>query len=107
MTIGQPGWGVYSLSGGQDPFPSLWLRQQLAADTLILSDQVIEVVAKRAIYYVCAPQLGRLGDIPFRELAQGFAEESDNMIKLLRAEIDLNGDGSADMIINTGATNLR
>jgi hypothetical protein len=105
--LGTPGWGTWSLYGGRDPMPSKWLRDQLAANLLMVRDLTKEVVAKRALYYICKAQLGRNGDHAYQDLARGFAFEANELVKTYRAEIDLNGDGYADVYINCGASNLR
>ena len=48
------------MGGGQDPYPSKWLRDQLANNSLIVRDQTKEITAKLAIWYVCSPQLARM-----------------------------------------------
>jgi len=105
---GTPGYGSYSLYGGRDPFPSKWLRDTLALNTLIVRDQVRECLAKKAISYICARQIGK-GDSArdYGRLARYFAREAEEIAKTLRAEIDINGDEYADLVINLGASDLR
>ena len=59
-SVGQPGFGSWLMGGGQDPYPSKWLRDQLANNSLIVRDQTKEITAKLAIWYVCSPQLARM-----------------------------------------------
>jgi hypothetical protein len=105
--LGTPGWGAWSLYGGRDPMPSKWLRDQLANNLLMVTDTTREVTAKKALSYICRAQLGKNGDHSYQDLARGFAFEANELVKTYRAEIDLNGDGFADVYINCGATNLR
>lgn len=105
--IGQPGWGAWSMTWGQDPFPSKWLRDELAAGVLMIRPLTVELVAKKAIGLICGSQLGKSGDTSYRTLARAFHREASNIVKTYRAELDLNNDGFADIIINTGASTLR
>ena len=116
--LGQPGFGSFFMGLGQsvasDCYPTKWLRDQLKANSgvggttaLICYDQVIEIVSKRALYYVLSAQVSAKGENPFGQKAREFRAEASNLAKLLRAEVDMNGDGYADYIINCGATNLR
>lgn len=108
--LGQPGWGAWLMGGAgmNDPLPSKWFRDQLALNTLIVRDQVKEICAKKAIAYICDSQLGRDSKTPFQDLARRFHRDSDQLVKVLRAEIDLlPQDGFADLVVNCGATNLR
>ncbi len=107
---GVPGFGSWLMQGwGRDPIPSKWLRDQLDANYLIVRDVIKEVTAKKAIAYVCAAQVGpKRDDNPYKDLARDFHWEADNLIKTVRAEIDLPPqDGYADILVNLGATDLR
>lgn len=108
---GQPGFGAWLTTGGRDPAPGTWLRDQLAAGGLIVRDQVREITAKRAIYLIGMPQLARLEQSE-QTLARAYGREAEQLVKLYRAEIDLpdasgHRDGFADIIVNCGATSLR
>jgi hypothetical protein len=106
--IGSPGFGLWSMfAGGVDFAPSKWLRDQLDANTLMVRGKTREMVAKRALYYILLPQLGKAGDISYRQIAREFARSSSDLVKTTRFELDLNGDGFADIIISGGSTNLR
>lgn len=99
------------MSGGRDPVPSQWLRDQLDAGSLLVRDQTREITAKRAIYLIGMPRLARLEKAE-QELARAYGREAEQLVKLYRAEIDLpdqhgRRDGLADIVINCGATSLR
>jgi hypothetical protein len=106
--IGSPGFGLWSMFAAAVDFaPSKWLRDQIKANTLIVQPKTIELVACRALFYICQPQLGKQGDVPYRDLARQFAKRASDLVKTYRAEIDLNNDGYADIIISCGSTSLR
>jgi hypothetical protein len=106
--IGTPGFANWSMFAGSIDFaPSKYLRDQLAGNTLIIQPKTREIVACRALFYILRPQLGCVGDTPYRELAADFARRATSMVKTYRAEIDLNHDGWADIIVRCGSTSLR
>jgi hypothetical protein len=106
--IGSPGFGLWSMfAGGVDFAPSKWIRDQLAANTLMVRGKIRELVACRALYYICNAQLGKAGDESYRALGKEFARRATNLVKTTRFELDLNGDEFADIIIDGGSTNLR
>lgn len=92
--------------------PNLWLREQLNLDSLVRRQAVIEVVAKKAIYYVCRAQLSRLEEQEAR-LGAWFGREADGMVRSLRAEITLdvyhpnNLDTWPSITVDCGAASLR
>jgi hypothetical protein len=109
MQLGNPGSGAWSLGsgGGGGEGVSKYLRDQLALDLLIVTDQVREITAKRALHYICRGQVGRGDERPYEALARSFARDAEEAVKTYRAEVDLGGDGYADIIVNCGATSLR
>lgn len=106
LSLGDPGYNAFVFEGSRDG-PSKWLKDQLAADKLIVTDLTKEICAKRALYLICKPQLGRNGDHSYQDLARSFRAESEELLKTYRAEVDLDGSGYAGIVINCGATNLR
>lgn len=86
--------------------PSAWLRDQLAADHLIVRGPVREIAAKRALYLICSPQLGKRGEYSYQDLARRYERETEELVKLLWAEIDTDGDGLADVTVRCGVTSL-
>jgi hypothetical protein len=124
--LGDAGSTAYFCSFGIDQGPQKWLWDILAANTgkvpsvgppipgtiysgtaLICRDQVVEIVSKRALYYILSHQISKDGKNPYQRLARQFRAEADGLLKVLRAEIDLSGDGYGDFNINCGATSLR
>ncbi len=107
--IGSPGFMNWSMFVGSVDFaPSKYLRDQLALNTLIIQPKTREICACRALFYICRPQIGGVGDMPYRVLAQDFARRASSLVKTYRAEIDLPPmDGWADIIVRCGSTSLR
>ncbi len=107
--IGSPGFMNWSMFIGSVDFaPSKYLRDQLAGNALLIQPKTREIVACRALFYICRPQLGCVGDTPYRDLAADFSRRANSLVKTYRAEIDLPPmDGWADIIVRCGSTNLR
>jgi hypothetical protein len=102
--LGDPGYGSWDAGSS---VPSQWLRDQLADDRLMVRDITKEICAKRALGYICKAQLGRNNDHPYQDLAKCFLAESEELVKIYRAELDLDDDGQADLFIDCGASSLR
>jgi hypothetical protein len=107
LTIGQPGWMPQNIFGGQDTIPNKWLKDRLADGKLVVTERVKEIVCKKAISYICEPQIGGRGDMPYSLLAARFARAAESMLTGLRAEIDLSDTGWASIVVNLGASSLR
>jgi len=103
-SIATPGYNAY-LYGAEDA-PSKWLRDQLDAGKLIVTAKVREICAKRALSYLLEAQTGSEGEDSYAQLGRRFARESGEMVKTLRAEIDSDGDGYADVVIHCGMSSL-
>lgn len=104
-----PRWG-YGLYG--DIIGNPWLRDQLAADKLIVRPQVVELTAKKTIAYVCEPQLGKAGGedgTPYQTLARRYHASAGALLSGLVAEIDLSNpkDGIADYWVRCGVISAR
>ena len=87
--IGQPGFGSWLMGGGQDPYPSKWLRDQLAKNYPRSSG----IRRRRSPRnwpsgMSCSPQLSRLEEEEI-QLARGVTGKPSELLKLYRAEIDL------------------
>lgn len=84
---------------------STWLEQELAADTLIITDQVREAAANRALYEICRAQIGvgdKAGD--YARLARMYRSQADYLGTCLTLSLDTNGDGFADVNIDCSCT---
>ena len=80
---------------------STWLQEQLDANTLIVTDQVREASAKKALAYVCEGQIGT-GDsaAAYARLARMYHSQSDYLGTCLTLSLDTNGDGFPDVNID-------
>jgi hypothetical protein len=114
MQLGDPGSGAFFMGFPLDTQPTKWFRGILAENTgvggssaLIVTGTVKEAVSKMAIHYVLADQVTRDPESPYIKLAGGFARAAVSCLKSLRAEVDINGDGYGEYIVNMGATDLR
>jgi hypothetical protein len=88
--------------------PNPWLKTQLAANYLIVTNKVIEICSRLAIYYACTQSLGTPGKDNVYE-AEGMRQkaEASRLFKSYVAEIDINSDGLPDLTINCGVLNVR
>lgn len=94
------------LAPGYD-IPNPWLRDQLAADALIVRDITREIVSRKAAAYACEGQLGS-GDVsPIQRLGQREDLKAETLLAGYVAEIDTNGDGAADYWVRVGVASSR
>jgi hypothetical protein len=100
MVVGHQAMGPRR-SGARSP----WLQAQLAADTLIVTDQVREAAAKKALAYICDGQIG-VGDaaVQYARLAKFYHSEADYIGSCLTLELDTDGDGYSDVTIDCTST---
>lgn len=112
--FGDPGTFPYFMGLPIDTLPTKYLRDILAANTgvggstaLIVTPTVKEAVSRMAIHYVLADQLSKNPELPYARLASHMAAAAGSCLRSLRAEIDLNGDGLGDYIVNMSTTDLR
>ena len=88
--IGQPGFMPLNMFPAMiNQPPNLWLREQLNLDYLVRRQNVIEITAKKSLYFIGRAQLDALNDKQER-LAMWFGKDADDMANALRAEITLN-----------------
>jgi len=80
---------------------STWLQEQFDADTLMLTDQIREAAAKRALALICEGQVG-LGEQAgqYARLARMYHSQADYLGSCLTMSLDTNGDGFADVTID-------
>lgn len=82
-----------------------WLIQELAANTLILTDQIKEAAAKKALAYICESQVGvGQNSDQYARLARMYHSQSDYLGTCLTLSLDTNGDGYADVVIDCSCT---
>jgi hypothetical protein len=84
---------------------STWLVQELAADTLLLTDQIVEACAKKTLAYICEGQVGA-GDktSKYARLAKMYHSQADYLGTCLILSLDTDGDGFPDVNIDCSCT---
>jgi hypothetical protein len=84
---------------------STWLTEQLAANTLMLTDQIVEAAAKKALAFICEGQIGP-GDAgrDYSGLARMYHSQADYLGTCLTLSLDTNGDGFPDVNIDCSCT---
>ena len=84
---------------------STWLQDQLDADTLMLTDQIREAAAKKALAYICEGQIG-IGDQAkaYAGLARMYHGQADYLGTCLTLSLDTDGDGFPDVNIDCSCT---
>lgn len=88
---------------------SQWLQEQLDADRLIVSPQVIKACAMRALAHICEGMIGG-GGIPggggvsFGSLTKYYRSESDYIASTMTLQIDADGDGYGEIVIDLSCT---
>jgi hypothetical protein len=84
---------------------SVYLTQQLAANTLMVTDALREAVAKKALAYVCEGQLdGSDGSARYAKLARMFHSHADYLALCNPLQIDTDQDGYPDFTIDLSST---
>jgi hypothetical protein len=84
---------------------SVWLQEQLDADKLMVTDQVRETVAKKALAYICESMLGGGSSNDYGKLARMYHSQADYLCSCLTLQLDTNGDGYSDVTIDCTSTN--
>jgi hypothetical protein len=84
---------------------SVWLQEQLDADYLMVTDQVREAAAKKALAFICEGQIG-LNDSAeaYARLARMYHSQADYIGTCLTLSLDTNSDGFADVTIDCSCT---
>lgn len=110
LNLGDPGYGAVLVGQGTGQLPSVWLRQQLDADALIVRDLVREIAAKKALAFICEGQLG-VGEAAeqYAKLGRRYHWDAAQLCKTLRAEIDTIGPGIGppQFAVNLGQSSMR
>lgn len=102
------GYGISTLGypiGGIGPFRTgavnLWLQQQLDANTLMITDDIRECLAKKALAFALEYQIGGQDETSYQALAAAFHGECDMYLApMITAGLDLNNDGWPDLVID-------
>lgn len=86
--------------GGEDR----WIKDQLAANRLLVSPQIRDICAYYAIYRICETLITHTGG---HYLAMGARarREAENRLATATAYIDLDGDGYGEIGVNFSSTN--
>jgi hypothetical protein len=84
---------------------STWLEDMLAADYLMLTDQIKEAAAKKALAFICEGQIG-IGEKSgaYARLARMYHSQADYLGTCLTLSLDTNGDGFPDVNIDCSCT---
>jgi hypothetical protein len=84
---------------------STWLQEQLDANTLMLTDQIREAAAKKALAFICEGQVGPSeSSAPYARLAKMYHSQADYLGTCLVLSLDTNNDGFADVNIDCSCT---
>lgn len=95
--------GTVWLGGSSAAGASTWLQDLLDDDGLLISASLREAAAKYAISQVLAAQVsGQEGTKTYQGLAVQFRGEAHAALSVATAEIDTDGDGAADIVIDLG-----
>jgi hypothetical protein len=84
---------------------STWLEDMLASNTLLLTDQIRECAAKKALAFICEGQVGT-GDAAaaYARLARMYTSQANYLASCLTLSLDTNGDGFPDVNIDCSCT---
>lgn len=111
--IGQPGFMPQAMFPATvNMAPNLWLREQLNLNYLVRRQNVIEITAKKSLYFIGRSQLDAMNEKQER-LAMWFGADADRIVSALRAEITLgvadpnNADVWPSVVVDCGRGSLR
>lgn len=102
------GYGISTLGypiGGIGPFrtggTNTWLQQQLDADKLMVTDDIKECLAKKALGFALEYQIGDApGGTSYQVLADRFHAEADNLAVMTTPALDITGSGWPELVID-------
>lgn len=84
---------------------STWLQDQFDAGSLMITDEIRECVAKKALAYVCEGQVGT-GDSAgqYGRLAKVYHGQADYLATTITLSLDTNADGFPDVNLDLSCT---
>jgi hypothetical protein len=101
------GYGISTIGypiGGIGPFrtggTNTWLQQQLDANTLMITDDIREVLAKKALAFALEYQIGSHEGTAYQTLAGWFHFDADNLAIQTTPALDLSGSGWPELVID-------
>jgi hypothetical protein len=91
-------------SGARSP----WLQYQLDMNALMVTDQIREAAAKKALAYICEGQVGvSETSVAYSKLARMYHSQADYLGCSMMLSLDTNGDGFPEINIDPSCTNPR
>lgn len=83
------------------------IRDYLAAGALMLTDNISEIVALKALEMICRQRITLESDDKFASRASYFQALCRNRVLCTSAELDINADGLADYAFNLAVVSIR
>lgn len=83
---------------------SLYLTEQFAADALVITDQVLECCAKKALAYITEGVVDGDATARYSKLAAFYHNQADTLASCLTLALDADGDGTPDIVIDLSST---
>jgi hypothetical protein len=100
MVVGSQAFGPRRSGARSD-----WLEDQLASNYLMVTDQIREAAAKKALSFICEGQVGTSeNSSAYSRLARMYRSEADYLGSCLTLSLDTNGDGFPDVNIDCSST---
>jgi hypothetical protein len=99
MVIGSTAYGPRR-SGAR----SQYLTDQFAADALLVTDQIKEAVAKKALAYITESVIDGDATARYSKLAGFYHNQANYLAACITLGLDTDGDGSPDIVIDLSAT---
>jgi hypothetical protein len=97
-TIGYPIGGIGPFRTGGE---NTWLKQQLEANTLMITDDIRECLAKKALGFALEYQIGNApGGTSYQAMANLFHAEADNLAIMTTPGLDLNNSGWPSLVLD-------
>ncbi len=103
----------YALVYGSFPFgpvetPDTVITGYLASNLLIVKPRTIETTVYKSLAFICEKRVSfDPGGEEYKQRAAWYHKRASNSLRRYRAEIDLNGNGVADVAFNLSVTSFR